>query len=490
MKVTPSIVWFRTDLRLSDHPALYAASERGGGIIPLFILPGGAEEGEAAPGGAARWWLHHSLDSLSNDLLARGSRLVLREGGALQVLRELVREVGAGAVFWNRRYEPRIVERDGGIKAALREMGVEVRSFGAAVLREPWEVATQQGDPYRVFTPYWRASLALGDPGAPLPVPRKWAAPEPWPESRSLESFGLEPRHGWARRFPELWSPGQAGARKRLDGFVDKGLGGYGELRDFPGASGTSHLSPHLHFGEVSPREVWYAAEHALRGVAGPAPTSQIDADWRAHPFLTELGWREFAHHILYHFPESVTSPLRPEFARFPWLEDTGTLEAWQRGRTGYPLVDAGMRQLWAVGWMHNRVRMIVASFLVKHLLLPWQEGARWFLDTLVDADLASNTLGWQWSAGCGVDAAPYFRIFNPVRQGERFDPEGHYVREWIPELARLDRRWIHAPWGAPEKVLRDAGVILGENYSHPIVDHPAARARALAAWERMRAAG
>jgi len=486
MNETPSIVWFRTDLRLSDHPALHAASERGGGILPLFILPCEAEEREAAPGGAARWWLHHSLASLSSDLQARGSRLVLREGRALAVLLTLVQEVGAGAVYWNRRYEPRIVERDGGIKAALREVGLEVRSFGSTVLREPWEVATKQGDPYRVFTPYWRASLALGDPGAPLPVPRKWASPGEWPESRSLESFRLEPRHGWARRFPELWRPGQSGARERLDGFVSHGLSGYSELRDVPGAPGTSRLSPHLHFGEMGPREVW----HAVREAAGAGATGKSGTDWRAHPFLTELGWREFAHHLLYHFPDTVTSPLRPEFEDFPWIEDAGALAAWQQGRTGYPLVDAGMRQLWAVGWMHNRVRMIVASFLVKHLLQPWQEGARWFMDTLVDADLASNTLGWQWSAGCGADAAPYFRVFNPVRQGERFDPEGHYIREWIPELARLDRRWIHAPWGAPEAVLRGAGVTLGEDYPHPIVDHPAARARALAAWARMRTAG
>jgi deoxyribodipyrimidine photo-lyase len=485
MSNLPSIVWFRNDLRLADQPALTAAVQRGGPVLPVYILAAD-EEGRWSPGGASRWWLHHSLLALDRDLVAMGSRLILRRGPSLETLGRLVEETGADAVFWNRRYEPAIVERDGAIKAALRETGVEGRSFGGGLLHEPWTISTKRGDPYRVFTPFWKAALGTGAPGEPLPAPSSLELPDDWPASDELVSFDLEPRHDWAARFPGLWNPGAEGASARLDAFLESGLDDYEDERDLPQRPGTSGLSPHLHFGEISPREVWYAVRAALEEAGG---SKGKNGDWQFHPFLTELGWREFAHHLLYHFPDTTTRPLRPEFEAFPWREDPQELGAWQEGRTGYPIVDAGMRQLWKTGWMHNRVRMVTASFLVKHLLLPWSEGARWFWDTLVDADLANNTLGWQWSAGCGADAAPYFRIFNPILQGERFDPEGDYVREWVPELRTLDAKWIHSPWEAPEEVLDRAGIRLGQDYPRPLVNHRHARNRALEAYRTMRSA-
>lgn len=482
MAAAPVILWFRQDLRLQDNPALAAAHGRGGPVVPVYILDDAAE-GRWPAGGASRWWLHHSLAALDAALRELGSRLVLRRGDSAAILRELVAETGADAVYWNRRYEPAVIARDSAIKAALTAEGIEAKSFNAAMLFEPHTVKNKQGRPFQVFTPFWRHCLTL-----PVVEPVKFAArtlaaPGRWPGEVALSHLGLQPRRDWADGFGAVWTPGEAGARRRLKQFVKAGIADYGGERNRPDVDGTSMLSPWLHFGELGPRQVW-AAVAAIGRDAGVFPPHH-----GARVFLSEIGWREFAHHLLFHFPATPESPLREDFARFPWAEDPDGAKRrlWQRGRTGYPIVDAGMRQLWATGWMHNRVRMVVASFLVKHLRLSWTHGAAWFWDTLVDADLANNTLGWQWSAGCGADAAPYFRIFAPVTQGERFDAAGDYVRRWVPELAKLPAKWIHQPWEAPMDVLADAGVTLGGNYPLPMVDHATARAEALAAFKSLR---
>jgi len=480
--VNPALVWFRQDLRLQDNAALAAARERGGAVVPVYILDE-AGEGAWVPGAASRWWLHYSLVALDAALRGRGSRLVLARGPALEVLERLRREAGADAVYWNRRYEPAAIARDRLVKAAVNDSGAEARSFNAALLHEPHTVANKQGGPFQVFTPYWRHCLALPVEAPVRLRPGPLPAPDRWPASAELADLGLRPRIPWDGGLAEAWEPGEAGGARRLRRFATAALAAYDQGRDRPGEDGTSRISPWLHFGEVGPRQVW-AAVRAQAGDTGVFPPSN-----GARVFLGEIGWREFAHHLLFHFPATPEKPLRPEFGRFPWDRDPqgAHLRAWQRGRTGYPIVDAGMRQLWATGWMHNRARMIVASFLVKHLLLPWNRGAEWFWDTLVDADLANNTLGWQWSAGCGADAAPFFRIFAPVRQGEKFDPEGTYVRRWVPELARLPALFVHQPWEATADILAAAGVRLGENYPKPLVDHAGARARALAAFQQLR---
>ncbi len=402
------------------------------------------EEGGWEPGGASRWWLHRSLASLDAELRRHGSRLVIRRGPSLEAIRGLIAETGADAVFWNRRYEPRAVERDRVLKAALRDDGIVAQSSNAALLFEPWHIHTGTGGPYQVFTPFWKACLASGEPPDPEPAPDRIAAPERWPAGVELDELGLDPDMAWTEGLAREWTPGEAGAGERLDAFREGALGEYAERRERPDVAGTSRLSPHLHHGEIGPRQVW----HDLRG-RGPG--------MEALKFFSELGWREFSHHLLYHFPATPEHPLKQAFEDFPWRSDEGDLRAWQQGRTGSPIVDAGMRQLWETGWMHNRVRMVAASFLVKDLLLPWQEGARWFWDTLVDADLANNTQGWQWTAGCGADAAPYFRVFNPELQAEKFDPDGTYVARWVEEPAE------------------------------PIVDHDLARDRALSAYARIR---
>ena len=477
---TPVILWFRQDLRVQDNAALHAALGRGGAVVPVYILDD-AGEGEWAAGGASRWWLHQSLAALDASLRARGSRLLLARGDSVSVLTDLVAETGAGAVYWNRRYEPAVIARDKAIKAGLSAAGVEAKSFNSALLFEPHAIANKQGNPFQVFTPYWRHCLTQT---VAEPVAIKagaWAAAAKWPASLALDELGLLPKIKWDAGFYEAWQPGEDGARKQLKAFVARAMAAYEDTRNLPATAGTSRLSAHLHFGEIGPRQIWAA----VRGVSkdsGVFPSSR-----GAQVFLTEVGWREFAHHLLFHYPHTPTQPLRENFNRFPWAKDPGgaKLRAWQRGRTGYPIVDAGMRELWHTGWMHNRVRMVVASFLVKHLRLPWQRGAEWFWDTLVDADLAQNTLGWQWSAGCGADAAPYFRIFAPVTQGERFDSAGEYVRRWVPEIAKLPDKYLHAPWTAPANVRAFAGI--EGNYPEPIVDHAKAREEALAAFKTLR---
>ncbi len=467
---------------MRDHPALAAAAARGGAVLPVYILDD-AGEGDWPAGGASRWWLHHSLAGLGEAIGERGGRLTLRSGDALAALRTLVAETGAGAVYWSRRYEPAAIARDRRIKQELTDTGLEVRSFNSALLHEPHTVQNKQGKPFQVFTPYWRHCLALPKPGTGEGVPDRWPAPATWPKSLALDALELRPKRNWADAFPARWDPGEDGAQRALRDFLAEGIDTYDERRDRPGLRGTSRLSPHLHFGEIAPARIW--AEVAAIG----REQGLFPAHRGAGVFLSELGWREFAYHLLFHFPRTPSEPLRPEFASFPWRkdEDGRLLRAWQRGRTGYPIVDAGMRELWTTGWMHNRVRMVVASFLVKHLRLPWQRGAAWFWDTLVDADLAANTLGWQWSAGCGADAAPYFRIFAPVLQGMKFDGAGDYVRRWVPELAGLPDKHLHAPWEAPAELLRAAGLTLGETYPRPIVDHKEARDAALAAYQRLR---
>ncbi len=470
-----TLVWLRQDLRLADNPALAAAVEMGSAVIPVYLHAPG-EEGDWAPGGASRWWLHHSLARLEEALTQRGSRLIYRAtGDSAAALAHLVRETGATHVLWNRRYEPAIIARDRRIKCALRDLGVRTASSNSALLHEPWTIKTQNGGPFQVFTPYWRHCLALPDPGEPLPAPERIPAPLHWPESESLASLGLLPRIDWAGGLRAAWAPGSAAAHAQLEQFLAESFDHYGALRDRPGIHGTSRLSPHLHFGEIGPREIWHATRR--RGLEhGP------QSGWRESRFLAEVGWREFAHHLLFHFPHTPTLPLRTEYARFPWKDAAAATAAWTRGLTGYPIVDAGLRELWNTGWMHNRVRMIAASFLVKDLLTNWTAGARWFWDTLVDADLAANTLGWQWVAGCGADAAPFYRIFNPLLQGSKFDADGSYVRRWVPELAKLPDEFIHQPWSAPAAVLGAAGVRLGEHYPERLVEHDSARREALAA--------
>jgi deoxyribodipyrimidine photo-lyase len=467
----PVIWWIRQDLRLTDNAALEAAVAAGGPVIPLYVLDDEAA-GAWAPGGASRWWLHHSLASLAAALRARGARLILRRGRAEEVLPAVAAETGARVVHAGRLYEPWARARDKRVAAALAERGIAIEGARTALLFEPWEIRTKTGGPYGVYTPFSRACFAAPAPAQPRPAPARIPSPAAHPASEDLDAWGLLPtRPDWAGGLRETWTPGEEGAAARLSAFTARALARYDETRNRPDLLGTSRLSPHLHWGEVSPAAVWHAALAA--GAARGAATET---------FLKELLWREFSHHLLWHRPEMPEEALKPAFSLFPWRNDSTALAAWQKGRTGYPIVDAGMRQLWQTGWMHNRVRMITASFLVKHLLLPWQAGEAWFWDTLVDADLAANSASWQWVAGSGADAAPYFRIFNPVLQGEKFDPDGTYVRRYVPELAKLPPSVIHRPWEAPPVLLAGAGVRLGQTYPAPIVEHGAARARALAA--------
>jgi deoxyribodipyrimidine photo-lyase len=479
----PILLWVRQDLRLSDNPALSAAVETGRPVIPVYILDD-VSPGEWRMGGASRWWLGTSLAKLADALSRRGSRLVVRTGRAVDVLLALVRETGAGAVYFGRAYEPWAIELEMQLAAALEAEGASVRArrFAGRLMFEPEAVRTDSGTPFRVYSPFARATDRLGPPRRPLAAPESLAAPDEWPPSLAIGDLGLLPSSpDWAGGLRQSWTPGEAGARVRLADFVGGPVTRYKELRDRPDIAGTSRLSPHLHFGEVSAAACWHAARDAA--LSGAATEAGVEK------FCRELLWREFSYHLLHQFPGLAAKPFRPEFAAFPWAPDNALLAAWQRGRTGYPIVDAGMRELWTTGYMHNRVRMIAASFLVKDLLVPWQEGARWFWDTLVDADLANNSASWQWVAGSGADAAPYFRIFNPVKQGLTFDPDGIYVRTHVPELACLPPPHIHAPFDAPASVLAAAGVELGKTYPLPVVDHQLARRRALAAFAQIKAA-
>lgn len=480
---SPLIVWFRDDLRLSDHPALHAAAQSGAPLICLYVLDEESSRRRTPPGrpigSASRWWLAQSLRSLQGSLAARGQSLILRRGLAARVIADLAQEVRASAVHWIESDIPvkAVAERE--VAAALDRISIASRSFPSDLLVRPASLRNKEGRGLRVFTPFWKRVLSLGDPPQPLPAPKTLKA-GPKVATDDLASWNLEPtRPDWASGLRETWTPGEPAAQERLKDFLDNDIAAYASLRDRPDRDATSRLSPHLRFGEISPRQVWHAANFAA--ARKPAVSQGVGK------FLSELGWREFSRHLLFDHPQLHERNLQSSFDAFPWRRDAKALRAWQRGQTGYPIVDAGMRELWHTGIMHNRVRMVVASFLVKHLLIDWRDGETWFWDTLVDADPGSNPASWQWVAGSGADAAPYFRIFNPILQGEKFDPDGAYVSKWVPELARLPAKLIHQPWEATPMELAAAGITLGKTYPEPIVDHKAARARALAAYAKTR---
>lgn len=479
--MSTALIWFRRDLRLTGNPALAHACEHHDAVIPVFIWAP-EEEAPWQPGGASRWWLHHSLAAMSGSLEKLGSPLIIRAGETLAELRKLVKETGAESVYWNRLYEPALIARDKQIKETLGSDNIEAKSFNGALWFEPWEMKTLAGDPYRVFTPFWKSMQQKLPPRPVASAPERIAAHALPLKSLSLDSLNLLPTIPWDQNFYGHWSPGEAGALARLDEFCDDAISHYQDERDLPSAASTSRLSPHLHFGEISPNQIYLRIQRltAERNEAGLLKNTD--------GFLREVAWREFAHHLLYHFPHTPLQPMYEKFSAMPWRGDAAEdLRRWQRGQTGIPIVDAGMRELWATGIMHNRVRMIAASLLTKNLLIDWREGARWFWDTLVDASLANNTLGWQWVAGSGADAAPYYRIFNPVLQSQKFDTQGRYIRHWIPELSKLPDAALHAPWQADAVTLASAGVTLGKTYPLPIVDLAATRDRALEAYQRIK---
>jgi deoxyribodipyrimidine photo-lyase len=471
----PIIVWFRKDLRVDDNAALAAAAETKRPVLALYIRE--PEEAGTGPLGAAQaWWLHHSLIALGKALDKLGARFILRSSSADTVLDDLIAETGADAVFWNRRHDPAGIAIDREIKAALKARGIAARSFAGQLLHDPTRLLTGEDKPYRVYTPFWKALERGGEPHEPIDAPDAITPLSKAPKSESLEIWALLPvKPDWAATFAEIWTPGEDAARERLDDFVDGAIDGYKVDRDHPAIDATSMLSPHLALGEISPARIW----HATRNLK--APTEDV-----IH-FRKELAWREFCYHLHFHFPSLAEKNWNDRFDAFPWHAADENFQLWTRGMTGYPIVDAGMRQLWKHGWMHNRVRMITASFLIKHLMIDWRRGEKWFRDTLVDADAASNAANWQWVAGSGADASPFFRIFNPILQGEKFDPDGTYVRSFVPELEELDAAWIHKPFDAPESALQKAGVELGKAYPKPIVDHRMARERALAAFKTLK---
>lgn len=468
---TPVILWFRNDLRLNDNAALIAATRTGRPVLSVFILDD-TSPGPWAMGGAARWWLHHSLAALQRSLTRHDAQLTLRRGDSVNIIAELAQQTGATEVFTGGSPDPWARRVD---QAADDALGGKLHRMRTTTLFHPDSIRTRSGGPYTVYTPFANACLALGGPKPPSPAPDTIRTAQPTRSDRLGQWDLLPTKPDWASGLRDTWTPGEDNAMHQAEAFLTHRLSAYPEARDRPAGNGTSMLSPHLHFGEISPVQLWHMAHRHPNG-----PPRQI--------FIRELLWREFCANLLWHNPKLPETPLKPEFAKMPWRDDKPALTAWQNGQTGVPIVDAGMRQLWQTGWMHNRVRMIVASFLTKHLLLPWQHGEAWFWDTLVDADLASNAANWQWVAGCGADAAPYFRIFNPILQSRKFDPDGDYVRQFVPELAHLDPRHIHAPWEAPPDTLATAGVILGQTYPNPVIDLAAARNRALDAYAHIRA--
>lgn len=474
----PHIVWFRRDLRLADNPALHAAHASGAPLILLYILDA-SKHSQRALGGASNWWLDKSLQSLDADIQTRGGTLTYLKGDPETILHNLIARTGAKSVYWNRRYDQPSIARDKKIKSILSDQGLSVKSFNASLLTEPWTYQTGSKSYYKVFSPYWRRVQADYEAPTALPAPKTLTCLAP--AGDTLNAWGLHPVNpDWSTEFTPIWQPGEAGARKRLRDFLSGPINQYQEHRNRPDiTTGTSGLSPHLAFGEIGPAQIWRAAMHHIQ--SGKAN------DENARVFLSEIAWREFSYVLLFHNPDLATSNYNKSFDVMPWREDDNAYAAWCYGRTGYPMVDAGMRQLWQTGWMHNRVRMIVASFLTKHLLINWTRGEDWFWDTLVDADPAANAASWQWTAGSGADAAPYFRVFNPITQGSKFDITGDYVRTYCPELAQLPTQYIHRPWDAPPLVLESAGVTLGETYPHPIVEHKIGRERALGAYNELK---
>ncbi|RZI45339.1 cryptochrome/photolyase family protein [Candidatus Finniella inopinata] len=472
------LVWFRCDLRLDDHPALLQAVAMGLPIIPLYIYD---PENPRPLGGASRWWLHNSLKNLDQNLQKLGGKLILKKGNAVNVLGQLVQDLPITHVFWNRRYDQTSIDQDTTMKAQLKDQGLICQSFKGSILFEPHTIKNNQGEPFKVFTPFWKHCLKHTQIEEPNPGPTTLNFYQPSAiQSEFLDDWQLLPTHpDWAGGLRHCWQPGEQGAEHRLKSFIDQGLPNYKTGRDYPGQPSTSSLSPHLRFGEISLRRIWWT----LQNQRLMKPELENDVEH----FLREIGWREFSYYLLYYFPDLPTVAWRENFRNFPWDQDETLLKAWQQGQTGYPIVDAGMRQLYQTGWMHNRVRMITASFLIKHLLQPWQRGEEWFWDTLVDADLASNASGWQWVAGSGADASPYFRIFNPIIQGEKFDLQGVYVRQWVPELKNLGNEFLHKPWEADQNTLKQAGIKLGQTYPFPVVNHEKARQRALQALESIK---
>lgn len=470
--MSSALVLLRRDLRLRDNHALHAACAGHDHVLPVYIHDP-ERQPPWKPGAASRWWLHHSLLRFGEALSQQGGHLCIALGETSEVLRGIVRQTRATAVYWNRRYEPAAIAADTALKTALRDDGITVESCPGNLWCEPWQIATDQGEPYRVFTPYWRKLRTRLQPEKPLPKARA----KTWlqlPGSLPLAALELLPKIQWDNGFREAWQPGESGAHEMLEIFADDALADYKTLRDLPARHGTSRLSPYLHFGEITPRQI-----HDFLHTCNQHGRSRKHAD--LEPYLRELAWREFAHYLLYHFPNTPTENFNPRFDQFRWAkDDPRAIERWQRGATGIPLVDAGMRELWATGWMHNRVRMVAASWLTKNLRQHWLHGARWFWDTLVDADLANNTLGWQWVAGCGADAAPYFRVFNPFTQAKKFDPDGTYIKRWLPELAMLPAKNIHEP-------CRDPAALMAAGYPPPMADPGESRRTALAAWDEIR---
>jgi deoxyribodipyrimidine photo-lyase len=480
MSGNPIIVWFTQDLRLGDNAALSAAAASGRPLLPVYILDDDTPA-DWTMGAASRWWLEQSLGSLHDALQDRGGRLVLRRGKPLKVLEQLARETGAHGIWFSRNYAPWSAGLETALAGWASGQGIECKRFAGYLLHNPEDIRTGGGTPYKVYTPFSRACFENEPQRGPRPVPQGmtfWGGSVTSDQLADWDLYGGKP--DWAAGFAERWTPGEAGAHEKLDRFIAQAAQDYADARNIPAVYGTSRLSPHLHFGEISPLQCWHAMRHAMHD-------GRRNIDKGGTTFLKELLWREFSYHLVCNFENFMTEPFQPKFADFPWASDEEGLQAWQRGMTGYPIVDAGMRELWATGWMHNRVRMIVGSFLVKDLLIPWQRGEEWFWDCLVDADIGSNAASWQWIAGCGADAAPYFRVFNPVLQGERFDPDGSYVRRWVPELADMPKKFLHKPWEAPGDVLQKAGVRLDDTYPKPIVDHGEARDRALKAYNKIR---
>ena len=464
-----AIHWFRQDLRITDNPSLETAAEFDA-VLPIYILDDENSQ-EFKMGSASRWWLHNSLQSLNESL---DGKLSIYSQNPEIVIQELLKKYEVKAVFWNRCYEPWRIDRDIDIKAYLDDKNIENKSFNSHLLWEPWEISKDDGTPYRVFTPYYKKGcLNAEEPRLPsknLKIDTIFYDQD----CEQIDTLDLLPRINWYSQIQEAWKPGEEGAQKRLDQFLEEGLLDYKEGRNFPFKENVSRLSPHLHFGEISPNEVWYQAK-TKESVSGIQKSLEH--------FLSELGWREFSYYLLYHFPSLPKQNFQAKFNKFPWIKNESFLESWQKGETGYPIVDAGMRELWQTGYMHNRLRMVVGSFLVKNLLIDWREGEDWFWDCLVDADLASNSAGWQWVAGSGADAAPYFRIFNPVTQGLKFDSEGEYTKKYVPELKLLPNKFLFSPWEAPKEILEKAGIELGKDYPEPIVDLKYSRELALEAF-------
>lgn len=464
-----TIIWFRRDLRLHDNPALNEAIRQGSSIVPLYIhCP--REEGHWKHGKASQWWLHYALGDLQTQLDQYGLKLVIRHTmNSLDTLREMITETDSKAVYWNRCYEPSFVRRDRQIKKELTASRVHIETFNGSLLLDPLEITNKAGKPFQVFTPFWKHCREWTPAASESLLPLASSALSV--DSDSVESLDLLPTIPWDNGIDDFWNPTRSGGLDLLEKAIAKS-GSYNTLRDIPSEDGTSRLATYLHYGQISPREFFHTVREGSK--------NQEKADLG---ILRQLYWREFAAYLLYHFPHSQDTALKPDYDLFPWKFNADHLRAWQRGQTGFPIVDAGMRQLWQTGWMHNRVRMIAGSLLVKHLLQPWQEGARWFWGTLVDADLANNSMGWQWVAGSGADASPYFRIFNPIIQGKKFDPDGDYVRKWIPELAMVPNEYLHAPWEAPPLDLAAANVTLGRDYPYPMISHSDGRQRALDAY-------